>query len=69
MLDGGIKLSKLTEVAGIAGVGKTQLWYVFTNLIIFFKFIKLNIQVQLTAMCYGSNAKGVQWKSGPGNLY
>lgn len=26
ILDGGIHLSKVTEVAGIAGVGKTQIW-------------------------------------------
>ncbi len=26
LLDGGIHLSKVTEISGIAGVGKTQLW-------------------------------------------
>lgn len=26
ILDGGIQLGKITEIAGIAGVGKTQLW-------------------------------------------
>jgi len=26
LLDGGVRLSKLTEVAGVAGIGKTQIW-------------------------------------------
>lgn len=26
LLNGGVPLSKVTEISGIAGVGKTQLW-------------------------------------------
>lgn len=26
LLDGGVPLSKVTEISGIAGVGKTQIW-------------------------------------------
>ena len=29
ILSGGIHPSKITEIAGIAGVGKTQLWYLY----------------------------------------
>lgn len=32
LLDGGIPLSKVTEIAGIAGVGKTQIWYVLSSI-------------------------------------
>jgi RecA/RadA recombinase len=27
ILNGGITIGKVTEVAGVAGVGKTQFWY------------------------------------------
>lgn len=32
LLGGGIPLSKVTEIAGIAGVGKTQIWYVLSSI-------------------------------------
>lgn len=69
LLDGGIPLSKVTEIAGIAGVGKTQIWYVINVFELccdafgHYKFtvfsLQLCVSVQMPELCGGLQGQAI----------
>lgn len=62
LLNGGIFLSKVTEISGIAGVGKTQFWYCICLLAQqLSKFINVCSEFQPSTLCYCTNARRVLW--------